>query len=194
MEFQASLALDVTLDDGSQPDSYDDVFKKWFGQIGTLVFVYDYILEKKKTRLNRLNISITALTAFATIIGSVQLGIDLCLYSWTPIVLGVLLTTASSLSALLSGYINTYGLNDAVNEIQRYLDACQSFYCIMANEQAVTIDLRQDRKTFIANNKDQYVQLISKAPNVNNSEYLKALSVYKESKERLKTNLHKDMV
>ncbi len=75
---RAEVALDVILQNSevSSSDDYDQTYFSWREQARKLAFIYDYLLERKRVRLNRINVIIMGLSAMVTLISAAQFGVD----------------------------------------------------------------------------------------------------------------------
>jgi hypothetical protein len=188
-EVRAEIALDITLVDEQQAptnDPYEKTFFEWFNHLAQIIYVYDYVLERKKRRLNRMNLANTFFSASVTLIVVSQFGVDQCQYSSVLIALQVIMTVFSLTSTILGGAINVYGLTDIVNSIQRFLDSAESLYVILAGEQTLPIEIQSNKKDIVVSNKSRYFEILQTAPDINTSEYMKGLAAFEKSKDRFR--------
>ncbi len=185
---RAEVALDVILQNPevSPSDDFQQTYFSWREQARKLAFVYDYLLERKRKRLNRINVIIMGLSTMVTLISAAQFGVDQTIYSPVLTSLQVILTVSALTSTVLGGIVNVYGLNSNIDIMQRYLDSVEGFYCMMVAEDGLPTEVRTDRKSFVMSNRIRWQEILRHAPSVGTSDYLKALHEFESSKNRFK--------
>jgi len=193
-EVRAEVALDAVLEAESAQeveDEFETTYRKWQEHLGKLAYIYDYIMDKKKVQLNRINVAILSLTAVTTLLLAAQFGVDQCQYSFILITFQVILTLASFTSTVLGGIATVYGLADAITTIQRYLDTVDGFYSAMTTNDGLPKSLRTSFKDFVIGNQDRYNYVIRHAPSVGTNSYIEAMRDFNSAKSKFKDLLQK---
>lgn len=177
---RAELAYDVINTDRSTTSgpTCEATFNEWKKQSGRLSFIYGHILAEKVTKLNRMNISLLAITGASTVITAIQFGFDICEYSSVLLTIQVILTLMAFVATVLSGVITTFKLNEEISDIQRYLDHVEHFYTTMVTDDNLPESLKINREQFIISNKDRWVYTIKNAPFIPLEIFRKASNQY----------------
>lgn len=189
-EVRAEVALDMILEPGANSEEFEVTYKNWKDQLRRLAYVYDYVLNKKRIELNRINISVLILTSLTTLVLASQFGIDACKMESLIISLQVIVTASSFVSSILGGIMTIYGLADNVSTLQRYLDTVENFYSSIATNDGLPTSLQISNQDFVSSNRDRYDHIVRHAPNIGTNAYVEAMKDFELAKVRFKDTLH----
>jgi hypothetical protein len=147
----------------------------WDEQTTKSLFIYEYILEKYRRKLN---IWLT-LTLICTSISALLAGVSSALsavgtYMWVVFAFNVAILLVSIIGSFVNGYINMEGWPDLVTVISNYCEKLNSFLYTVKSIAILPLTLRQKGDDFIVKENSTYTNLIQTPPQISLSDYLEA--------------------
>lgn len=145
----------------------------WDEQTTKNLFVYEYVLEKYRTKLNKW----LTLTLICTSISALLAGVSSALsavgtYMWVVFGFNIAILVVSGLGSFVNGYINMEKWPDLVTAISGYCVKMNSFLCIIKSQAILPLTLRQKGDDFIVKENNTYTNIIQTPPQISLSDYL----------------------
>lgn len=152
----------------------------WEEQTTKSLFIYEYILEKYRTKLNKwLTLSLLC-TSISALIAGVSTALSAVgTYMWVVFSFNIVIMTISVIASFVNGYINMEGWPDMITTISGYSEKLNSFLCIVKTESILPLSLRQKGDSFILKENSVYTDLMQKTPQISLSDYLEASDEFK---------------
>lgn len=169
-----------------EPDKATTKIIKWKERGLQLAFVFDYVLEKYQRRINRYALLGFLASLIATGTSLSNLGVSEEDYPDLAMGLKVSGVATALVTNYCTGVIKIMGWSDLVKNSQKYSQSVESFVS------SITLELESLNPKpgkFIADNRDKYSSILKSVPDIPQSDYLKALEQYKQSKSRFKNDL-----
>lgn len=157
--------------------------RAWKTSLSKASFIYDYVLEDAKTKLNRILVCSLIITMLSTIISGIStialtVGNDQPAYKTAALVINAVLIGLGALATCLTGIIKIYKLDDIVSTISAYLVKLDQLYCEIANELVLPESSRENAVTFIKKESENYLNLMKQSPTVDSSKEQEAILKY----------------
>ncbi len=167
--------------------------RAWKTSLAKASFIYEYVLEGDKNRLNRILIYSLIISTISTVISGIStialtVGDDKPAYKTTALVINALLILLGALTTALTGAIKIYKLDDIVASITSYIVKIDQIYSEISNQLVLPDALREDAITFIKKESENYLNLIKQSPDIESSKEHAAVKKYNEFLEDEKLN------
>ena len=159
--------------------------RAWKTSLSKASFIYEYVLEGDRNRLNRILIYSLIISTLSTVISGIStialtVGDDRPAYKTTALVINALLILLGALTTALTGAIKIYKLDDIVASITSYIVKIDQIYSEIANQLVLPESLREDAVTFIKKQSENYLNLIKQSPDIESSKEHEAVKKYNE--------------
>lgn len=159
---------------------------EWKTRCIKIAFIYDFILNKYKKRVDLFTLLTFFLSSLTTLFALGNFGLSELDYPDITLSLktiSVILSTSSSISASI---IKMRGWNEMIENCQKYLDMVENFIALIISEQSLPSEIEPNHQQFIQKHKDKFLTILDSAPNISHDDYLQALDNYKYSKCRFR--------
>ena len=159
--------------------------RAWKTSLAKASFIYEYVLEEDRNRLNKILILSLIISTLSTVISGIStialtVGDDKPEYKTTALVINSILILLGALTTALTGTIKIYKLDDIVASISSYIVKIDQIYSEVANQLVLPDALREDAITFIKKESENYLNLIKQSPNIESSKEHEAVKKYNE--------------
>jgi hypothetical protein len=147
----------------------------WDEQTTKSLFIYEYILEKYRTKLNKWLIMTLVCTSISALLAGVSSALSAVgTYMWIVFAFNIAIVMVSVIGSFVNGYISMEGWPDLVTTISGYSEKLNSFLCIIKTEAILPLTLRQKGNDFVVKENSIYTDLMQKSPQIDLSDYLEA--------------------
>lgn len=173
--------------DNNWTEANVNTLRAWKASLKEALFIYNYVMEKLKKKLNRIKVSLLFFSIITTLISAIAT------YALTDssnqtnviisLVITILTTVIGAITSFLNGFIKIYNLDELVQSYTVYIERMDTIYSDIASELVLPILLREDAFDFIKREHEVYSNLIKNSPEIessDNSEALKAYHIYLE--------------
>ena len=163
-----------------------DVLRTWKISLAKTSFIYQYVLDSTKNKLDKLLIFALILSVISTIfsgISTISLTVNTKItiitnnsttemsmnnqsYKTLALVINIILFVFTALISLSNGIIKIYKYDETVAQISSYIERLDQIYSVIANELILPDILREDAVTFIKRENDNYLKLLQQSPNI----------------------------
>lgn len=169
--------------------SYGDTIKEWRQRGTTLAFIYDFVLDKYRKRIDFFTLLSFILISLTSLLALGNFGLsdeDFPELSLAFKAVNAVLATSATISA---GIVRVRGWTYLVENCQKYLDTVEHFVASIISEQTLPMRIRIDPEQFILQQKDKFQAILNSAPDISHGDYLEALEYYERSKSRFRHDL-----
>lgn len=147
----------------------------WEAQTTKSLFVYEYVFDKYKCKLNKW----LTLTLLCTSISALLAGVASALsamgtYMWVIFAFNIATLIVSGIGSFVNGYLKMEGWPDLITAISGYCEKLNVFLCTIKAEAILPLTLRQKGDAFITKENTTYTNLIQTPPQISLSDYLEA--------------------
>lgn len=156
-------------------------------------YIYRYVLDKKKSALNKILVASLLASTFNTLISGLStmaLTIDNKYYVYFSLATNVALFILSAMIAIVNGAIKIYKLDDLVGTYSTYIEKIDQMFSIVSNQLVLPPLLREDAIDFIRRESKNYLELMKSSPNLDASDEEQAARSYEKLSG--KKSLHSD--
>lgn len=161
----------------------------WIIELSKASFIYQYVKEIKKAKVNRLSavaFILTVAAGLASGLASILLPINGDLFKTLALAFSIAALVTNAGSAILSGIISKiYKLDDLVDEYTKYIERIDNLYADFEAVNNKAPFLREDATTFINRESIRYTVLTQKAPSVDEALYLEVLDKFQQFKNKV---------
>ena len=174
----------------------DDVLRKWKTSLLGSIYIYQYVLDKTQTNLNRILFAMKTLSALCVMLSSILIALTgkdpngnvvnnntFVLLSFTStqiitIIFNGLIIIMCCISVVL-GHLNTiYKMDTNISLYSAYINNMDQVYSSIATQLLLPYNLRTDAIKFITDMNVTYTDLIKKSPNVEIADQEDAMKQY----------------
>jgi hypothetical protein len=160
--------------DSISTNSVSETFKKWRDGANKLSYIYDYLLDKYKKRVDFFYITSCILTSASSLLSIAYFG----LYPDTDplnIAIKLVIILLTTISAFSTNIIRIKGWGTKIDEQQKYLVLIQAFAASLISQQILPPKHRVDYDYFIDEFKLKFETLLKNAPKISHGDYLESL-------------------
>jgi hypothetical protein len=145
----------------------------WEEQMTKSLFIYEYVLEKYKNKLNKwLTLTLLCTTISALLAGVASALSAVGTYMWVLFAFNIVTVVVSVIGSFVNGYINMEGWPDLITLISGYCDKLTTFLCTIKATTILPLTLRPKGDDFITKENTIYTSLIQRPPQITLSDYL----------------------
>lgn len=162
-------------------DANTSTLRNWKQSLAKASFMYQYVLEGAKNKLNNiLLIALILSTASSVISGisSLALTVDNPSYKLAALIINIIVFIISVLITFLNGAIKIYKWDEIVTNYTAYIEKMDQLYSIIAHELVLPSALRDNAVDFIKTQGEIYLNLIRQSPDIDSSLYREANKEY----------------
>ena len=184
------LTHDITANNESfspspNQDEYVKTIESWKDKCNKLAFVYDYVIDKYKRRVDRFALISFLITSIITLISVSTLGLSEITHPLLSTIIKVSAATLSTISTITTGVAKLFGWSVSISAWQKYLDLIENFTARIAAEDSPDFDA----KKFVIQRKSQFLSVLSSAPDIYHHDYIEALNDYEENSKKFRQDL-----
>jgi hypothetical protein len=171
-------------------DNYETTIEEWKNRGGKIAFIYDYVTDKYKKRIDKAALVAFIFGALLTMLSLGNFGINEETYPELAIGVKVASTVISVIVTISAGIGKILGWPSLVTNTQKYLDTVENFVALIISEQTLPVKFRINRDQFILDQKNNYQTILQNAPDIPHDDYVRAVEIYAEStKSRFRSDL-----
>lgn len=151
-----------------------NTLKTWKESLTKSAFIYQIILEKYKTRLNRILLStliFSLINMLLSGLSSLSLTINDQLYIKIAFGINIVTFIINTIISALNGTIKIYKYDEIVTNITAYVEKLDNLYTYISSQLILPNQLREDAIEFIKKQNDNYLSLLRISPEIHRSEY-----------------------
>lgn len=126
-------------------------------------FIYQYVLDDKKTRSTRLNTSALIFTTLATVSIASQYAIT---DYTTTLIMNIISGVLSAMATAIMTAINLYKFTDSINELSKYVQKLDGFMGKLISVLLTRSRHRDDANIIVPKLVDEFRELITSQPNM----------------------------
>lgn len=175
---------------------YVNTLTTWKQKLVKTSYIYDYVMEKYKKRLDRLLVIIAIMTGIGSLLSSIASALIVPTntdnttqitnttvinntkttspYYWVIFGLMVITSVCSAIGALLSYIIKLKQYGPYCETISRCITKVDSLYTILDNQSTIPYADRENASTFIQKYNVEMINIINTLPNISPSDYEEA--------------------
>lgn len=168
---------------------YEDTLKEWKDKSTKMAFIYDYIGDTYRKRVNSASITGFVLTSCISLLALGNLGLSDADYPTISMVLKGVNAAFGVSAAIATGLPRILNWGTTSENCQKYLDSVENLLASIISEQALPVKFRTDPEQYILEKKEKYQAILDSAPNVPHEDYTSALDAYEQEKARLRHDL-----
>lgn len=177
-----------------------EVLRTWKTSLAKASFIYQYVVETTRIRLNRILIIALIISTISTIISGISTialtvnssvkivdgnsttttSVENPTYKLVALIINAIVFVLSAIITILNGAIKIYKLDETVSIITPYIEKLDQIYSKIANELVLPEALREDAITFIKRESDNYLKLIQQSPDIDKSIEHRAMNKYND--------------
>jgi len=169
-------------------DANKQTLKAWKSSLLKASFIYKYVLKSARSKLNFLLVIILILTTVSSLLSAIStilLSVDNPGYKLAALILSIIIAIISAITAIFTGAIKIYKLDDIVVSCTSYIEKIDQLYSAIANQLVLPDNLKEDAIIFIKKMAADFLSLIQSNPDVDldkETEGLKAYNKFMEDK------------
>ena len=144
-------------------------------------FVYQYLLDTNRTRVNRVLVMALLVGCLNTIISGVAtttLTVKSERYELVSLILNCVILVLNGLNAFFNGYLKIYKFDGIFTSYALYDERVDKLSAVINTELLLPDRLREDATTFISRVNKEYSDLLKQRPDVNASDCAVAVSKF----------------
>jgi len=174
-------------------DSHISTLRSWKSSLREALFIYNFVMEKLKKKLNKIKVVLLIFSTLTTLIGAIAT------YAltdssnqnniWVSLVITILTTIIGAIMSFLNGFIKIYNLDELVQSYTLYIERMDTLYSDIASQLVLPIQLRANPFEFIKKHHEDYLNLIKSSPDIESSDNALALKAFHEYLEDEEANI-----
>ncbi|QKF94290.1 hypothetical protein QKU48_gp0832 [Fadolivirus algeromassiliense] len=162
-------------------DTNANTLRNWKQSLSKASFIYQYVLESAKNKLNKILLIALILSTLSSVISgisSLALTVDSPNYKLAALIINISLFVISVLITFLNGAVKIYKWDEIVASYTAYIEKMDQLYSVIASELVLPPSLRDNALEFIKNQSEIYLNLIRQSPDIDSSLYRYANKEY----------------
>lgn len=169
--------------------SYEDTIKEWRHRGATIAFIYDFILDKYRKRVDFFTLLAFLLISLTSLLALGNFGINDGDYPELTLAFKAVNAVLATSATISAGIVRVRGWTYLVENCQKYLDTVEHFVASIISEQTLPMRIRINPEQFILQQKDKFQAILNSAPDISHDDYLQAIEYYEKSKTRFRHDL-----
>ena len=182
------VAIDIDLGvNGQVSNNWTEPNKKtlrdWKASLAKATFIYQYILEGAKKKLNRILVIVMLIGGLSTILSGVSAMVllnDTPEYKRAALVVSAITFVLGVLITMLTSAIKIYKIDDTVSSSSTYIEKIDQIQSEISNTLVLPDALKEDAIDFITRENKDYLNLIKQSPDIDLSTEQEALLQYNQ--------------
>ena len=144
-------------------------------------FIYQYLLDKYKTRLNYIMIVSLLFSTLATLIAAIETtiqGVGKDKHTsiiFTVSIIGVLI---NAIVTFINGFIKIYKFDDILTSYTAYNEKVDGLCYVLIDQLGQPLELRDNATIFIAKHSEKYLNIMKDTPSISTSDLNEATAQY----------------
>ena len=186
---EISISIEETIDPMTNKTVYNnwtksntDTIRHWKTSVSKASFVYDVVLEKYKTIVDKTLVWAFILGTISTILAAISsaiLVVDKDLV-WVGVGFNISIFILNGVVTILNGRVKIYKWGELVTNLSTYIEKLDSFYAEISSELVLPDKLRNDAVDFIKKQDNTYLNIMRQSPDIYTSDYTNANKKYKD--------------
>lgn len=166
----------------SWTDKNINIIRSWKINLFKLVYIYNVVLEKYKSKVNSYLITAMIFGYISTLLGAIisaLLGINKH-YVWPSFGLSVVISVINMIITILNSCLSIKGWSPIVTKYTLYIDKIDDLYIMLSNTLLLLEKSKIDADIFIEVQNKIYLNLLNSAPSILPSDYMEGYKKYIE--------------
>jgi hypothetical protein len=168
---------------------YEQTLNEWRRKGAKMSFIYDYVTDKYRKKINRTSIAAFVITSITTLLALSNLGLNESDYPTTAMVIKGTNAALATGAAIATGIPRILNWSQTQNMCQEYLGNVDNLISSVMSEQSLPFRFRTDPEQYIIENKEKYQLILDRAPIIPHDDYVESLELYEQAKARFRNNL-----
>ena len=166
---------DIVKNDNESINIYDKTISNWQEDLILLLSIYEDLLSEKNKSYTILSICCFVFTSITSLLSVSQYILD-------SNTIQILTTAFTLLNSVFITSIRISGLVESIKNIQEYYIIIHILLSKIVSRNSLPETMKTDAKEFIANNIEEYNQIVLKIPMINSKKYNKYKLNYNQTK------------
>jgi cell division protein FtsL len=166
-------------------NDFSKVYRQRYEQIGRLIFIYTFVKLRYQRYLNIVAILNSTLSSAITILTVLTAAITCD----EIIAFNIAIACISVFITIMNTIVSIYDLNGKITRYQQYIDKANGLFSEMIGDLNVPGESKDQRKEFLIQTKNRYVNIIQSAPEVSPWLYSIGHNEFATNKNKFQTDL-----
>lgn len=162
-------------------DSYNTV-NSWKTSLIKSYFIYQFLVDKYKTKWNRMLILVLLFSTAATLLAAANTAIQKVsddFFKNQTLIFNIILVVVNAIVLISNGIIKIYKFDNIVAEYTAYIEKVDQLCLIIHTQLMLPVHMREDASKFILKQNVDYTNIIKQSPTISTSDYNTAIKKYK---------------
>ena len=155
--------------------------RNWKASISKATYIYEYVSEKYKSRVNTILIVALILSTTSSVVSAVSsalLAMNDTTYIWAAFGLNIALFVFSAIVTILNGTIKITQWDVLVNTLTKFVEKLDTFYAIISGILVLPPNIRGNAVDFIKKENTSYLNIMMQSPDIKPSDFKEASVEY----------------
>lgn len=165
-----------------------ETFKEWKRKISTIAYIFDMTLEKYQKRIYWMESFITIFTYLSTVTSLSVLGFssEVDTYPAAAIAIKSGAFVCTFAASIMVTTLNMTGWKKLLENGFKYLHTVEA---LSAKLSAIDLNNQDELFDFVKKHREEYISILSNAPDIPNSDYLAGMEAYEKASARFRNDL-----